>query len=58
MSAYGNSTETAEIIYTHLNRMCEEDWNIYAKSLKLSKDFIYKLKDQLRFTIIGILLFI
>jgi AcrR family transcriptional regulator len=57
MSAYGNSTETAELIYTFLDLLCENDWNIYQKSLNLNDDFIGKLKDQLRFTLIGLLLF-
>jgi len=57
MSAYGNSTETAELIYTFLDRLCENDWIIYQESLNLDDDFIGKLKDQLRSTLIGLLLF-
>ena len=57
MSAYGNSTETAELIYTFLDRLCENDWIIYQESSKLNDDFIAKLKDQLRSTLIGLLLF-
>jgi len=57
MSAYGNSNETAELIYTFLDRLCEEDWEIYAQIMSLESAFISKLKDQLRFTIIGLLLF-
>jgi AcrR family transcriptional regulator len=57
MSSYGNSTETAELIYTFLDRLCENDWVIYQESLNLDDDFIDKLKDQLRSTLIGLLLF-
>jgi AcrR family transcriptional regulator len=57
MSDYGNSAETAEIIYTFLDRLCENDWKIYAQTMDLSDSFINKLKDQLRFTLIGLLLF-
>ena len=57
MSAYGNSNETVELIYTFLDRLCDEDWQIYATNLDLQSEFVYKLKDQLRFTLIGLLLF-
>lgn len=57
MSAYGNSNETAELIYTFLDRLCEDDWNSYANTMKLAPEFIDKLRDQLRFSLIGLLLF-
>lgn len=57
MSAYGNSTETAELIYNFLDKLCAKDWSIYAAQLKLEDEFVNQLKSQLRFTIIGLLLF-
>jgi AcrR family transcriptional regulator len=57
MSAYGNSVETVELIYGHLDQLCHDDWAIYAKQVEAEIEFIEKLKDQLRFTLIGLLLF-
>jgi AcrR family transcriptional regulator len=57
MSTYGNSSETVELIYTFLDRLCDEDWTSYANTMKLAPEFIDKLRDQLRFSLIGLLLF-
>jgi hypothetical protein len=57
MSAYGNSKETAELIYVYLDKLCENDWRVYAEKLNLNNELVEKLKDQLRYTLIGLLLF-
>ncbi|MBN2806288.1 MAG: TetR/AcrR family transcriptional regulator [Prolixibacteraceae bacterium] len=57
MSAYGNSKESARLIYHFLDRICQPDWDFYAQKMKLNSDFIERLKDQLRFTLTGMLLF-
>jgi AcrR family transcriptional regulator len=57
MSAYGNSKETAELIYSYLDKLCENDWKVYSEKMKFGNELIDKLKDQLRYTLIGLLLF-
>ncbi len=57
MSAYGNSNETAELIYSYLDKLCDDDWNLYARQMNLSDELVGKLKDQMRYTLIGLLLF-
>ena len=57
LSAYGNSNETVELIYKHLDLLCEADWKAYSSKFNLSDEFIEKLKGQLQNMLIGSLLF-
>ena len=48
---------TAELIRTFIDRLCEEDWKLLISKKVITKKHAEHLKDQLRLTITGLLLF-
>lgn len=57
MGNMGNKGEMAELIYTFLDRLCGDDWDACIKSGEYTPDEVAKMKDRLRFTLAGMLLY-
>lgn len=57
ISDLSSKQPTVELIRTFIDRLCEDDWNYLVSKKVLTKKQAEQLKDQLRLTITGLLLF-
>ncbi|MDP4266685.1 MAG: TetR/AcrR family transcriptional regulator [Bacteroidota bacterium] len=57
MRGIGNKKTTSELIYTFLDRLCEEQWQYCINENIIYTEKVQKIRTQLRFTIMGMLLF-
>lgn len=57
MGDIGNKSKTADLIYTFLDRVCEESWNDCLKAGDFTPEQVSKKREQLRFGVMGMLLF-
>jgi AcrR family transcriptional regulator len=57
MGNIGNKQATSELIYTFLDRLCEEQWMYCLKENMVDSEKVSSQKAQLRFAIMGMLLF-
>jgi AcrR family transcriptional regulator len=53
----GNKQATSELIYTFLDRLCEEQWMHCLKENTVDSEKVASQKAQLRFAVMGMLLF-
>ncbi|MEI7661491.1 MAG: TetR/AcrR family transcriptional regulator [Bacteroidota bacterium] len=49
--------ELTELIYTFLDRLCEEQWNILTREDAIDQARVEQMRRQLRFAVMGLLLF-
>ncbi len=49
--------ELTELIYTFLDRLCEEQWTILLRDQAIEQETIDQVRRQLRFAVMGLLLF-
>jgi AcrR family transcriptional regulator len=57
MGNIGNKQATSELIYTFLDRLCEEQWIYCLKENMVDSEKVSIQKAQLRFAVMGMLLF-
>ena len=57
MGDIGNKCRTSELIYTFLDRVCQPQWDACVKAGLFTEAESGKKKDQLRFGVMGMLLF-
>jgi AcrR family transcriptional regulator len=57
MGNIGNKQATSELIYTFLDRLCEEQWIHCLKENTIDSEKVESQKAQLRFAVMGMLLF-
>jgi hypothetical protein len=57
MGNIGNKQATSELIYTFLDRLCEEQWMYCLKENMVDSEKVSSQKAQLRFAVMGMLLF-
>lgn len=57
MGKIGNRQATSELIYTFLDRLCEPHWEYCVTQNRYSREAAEKKKQQLRFSVMGLLLF-
>ena len=53
----GSRKGLTELIYTFLDKLCEDDWNFCIREKQLEVEKVEILRHQLRFTVMGLLLF-
>jgi AcrR family transcriptional regulator len=57
MGNIGNKQSISELIYTFLDRLCEPHWEFCIVQSICNREFVEKKKRQLRFCVMGMLLF-
>ena len=53
----GDRKELTELIYTFLDRLCEEQWDFCIREGIMDAETVEQTRHQLRFTVMGLLLF-
>ncbi len=56
MSEMSGKQSTSELIYSFLDRLCEEEWSIIIQKGNRTSDEVELLKEQIRYTVTGLLL--
>jgi len=57
MTNMGKQKSTSELIYTFLDRLCEEEWTFCINHGQLTTEEVAGKKKQLRYAVMGLLLF-
>ncbi len=53
----GSRKELTELIYTFLDKLCEEQWSFCISEKLMDPVKVERIRQQLRFTVVGLLLF-